>query len=201
MTPKQQAFCREYLVDKCGSKAAVRAGYAPKQAKKTACDLLKRPEIRKAVTREAMQQSQAERTRMITQDRRAAGGGPHRLPRSAQGWSVTHGDARALAIRARRRAPRPALQGLDITERARARRGSAAGPKMRLTIAEDEAGGPLSRRPAPGHAPARGDAERQVLSSSPAACRSSLKDYAGRKRNAGDRPSCILPPRARRCAR
>jgi phage terminase small subunit len=62
MTPKQQAFCREYLVDKCGSKAAVRAGYAPKQAKKTACDLLKRPEIRKAVN--SGLKEQAERTLM-----------------------------------------------------------------------------------------------------------------------------------------
>jgi phage terminase small subunit len=64
-TDKQKAFIREYLVDKCGAKAAVRAGYAPAQARKTACELLKKPEIRKAV--DAALDKQAERT-LLTAD-------------------------------------------------------------------------------------------------------------------------------------
>lgn len=49
LTPKQEAFCREYLVDLCGSKAAVRAGYAARAAKQTAGKLLEKPDVRDAV--------------------------------------------------------------------------------------------------------------------------------------------------------
>jgi len=45
LTPKQEAFCREYLVDLCGAKAAVRAGYSPRSAKQAALELLGNPEI------------------------------------------------------------------------------------------------------------------------------------------------------------
>lgn len=49
LTPKQEAFCREYLVDLCGAHAAVRAGYAASVAKQTADKLLNRPYIQERV--------------------------------------------------------------------------------------------------------------------------------------------------------
>lgn len=40
LTPKQELFCREYLVDFNGTKAAVRAGYSPKTAQEQSSQLL-----------------------------------------------------------------------------------------------------------------------------------------------------------------
>jgi phage terminase small subunit len=40
LTPKQAAFCREYLVDLNGTQAAIRAGYSPKTANEQAAQLL-----------------------------------------------------------------------------------------------------------------------------------------------------------------
>ena len=52
MTPKQRAFVFEYLKDFCASKAAIRAGYAPKWAG-TNCDkLLKNTKISAAIDEE-----------------------------------------------------------------------------------------------------------------------------------------------------
>lgn len=47
--PDHQQFVREYLVDLCGSKAAIRAGYAKPSAGQIACNLLQREEIKAAV--------------------------------------------------------------------------------------------------------------------------------------------------------
>lgn len=41
LTPMQQRFCDEYLLDVNGKAAAIRAGYSPKTAVKKACHLLK----------------------------------------------------------------------------------------------------------------------------------------------------------------
>lgn len=60
MTPKQQAFVREYLVDLCGTKAAIRAGYAERSAKKIAHELLQKPEIQ-----EQLQVAMAARARRV----------------------------------------------------------------------------------------------------------------------------------------
>lgn len=49
LTDKQEAFCREYLVDLCGSKAAVRAGYSAKCAKQQADILFNDPRIKARV--------------------------------------------------------------------------------------------------------------------------------------------------------
>lgn len=49
MTPKQQAFVREYLVDLCGTQAAIRAGYSKRSAKEMAHELLQKPEIQAAL--------------------------------------------------------------------------------------------------------------------------------------------------------
>lgn len=45
LTDKQEAFCREYLVDFNGTQAAIRAGYSQKTAYAVANENLKKPEI------------------------------------------------------------------------------------------------------------------------------------------------------------
>ena len=45
LTPKQEAFCREFLLDLNASAAARRAGYAPGSASVTGCQLLANPKI------------------------------------------------------------------------------------------------------------------------------------------------------------
>lgn len=45
LTPKQERFCQEYVIDLNGSKAAVRAGYSSKSSKEIASELLTKPNI------------------------------------------------------------------------------------------------------------------------------------------------------------
>lgn len=66
LTPKQAQFVREYLIDRNATQAAIRCGYSAKSAYSTGDELLKKPEIAKAV-QEAMDK-RAERTE-ITADR------------------------------------------------------------------------------------------------------------------------------------
>lgn len=49
LNERQRAFCREYLVDRNASQAAIRAGYSRRTAGGQAHDLLKKPEIAAAV--------------------------------------------------------------------------------------------------------------------------------------------------------
>lgn len=49
LTPKQQAFVAEYLVDLNGSAAARRAGYSAKNADKIASELLGKTRVREAI--------------------------------------------------------------------------------------------------------------------------------------------------------
>lgn len=63
---KQGRFVDEYLIDLDGAKAAVRAGYAPKHAAKTALRMLRYPSVKAAV--EKRRNDMAARTG-ITQDR------------------------------------------------------------------------------------------------------------------------------------
>ena len=58
MTPKQQRFVEEYLVDSNATAASVRAGYAAKGAHKKSYLLLKHPEISAAIA--AAQKARAE---------------------------------------------------------------------------------------------------------------------------------------------
>ena len=46
LTKRREQFCREYVVDFCGAKAARRAGYSQSNAGSYASDLLKEPEVR-----------------------------------------------------------------------------------------------------------------------------------------------------------
>lgn len=66
MTPKQERFVQEYLVDLNATQAAIRAGYSAKTAGVQGFDLLKKPEIQEAVA--AAQQERGRRT-AITADR------------------------------------------------------------------------------------------------------------------------------------
>jgi len=45
LTPKITRFCEEYQIDFNGTRAAIRAGYAPKSAHSQAWELLKKPEV------------------------------------------------------------------------------------------------------------------------------------------------------------
>lgn len=49
MTPKQEAFVREYLVDLNGTQAAIRAGYSAKTANEQAARLLAKASVAEAV--------------------------------------------------------------------------------------------------------------------------------------------------------
>ena len=65
MTPKQQAFVREYLVDLNATQAAMRAGYSKRTAHVIGHENLTKPEI--AIAIEAAMDERAERTK-ITAD-------------------------------------------------------------------------------------------------------------------------------------
>ena len=58
MTPKQQRFVEEYLVDLNATQAAIRAGYSPKTAYSVACENLTKPEITAAVAAAKAERSQ-----------------------------------------------------------------------------------------------------------------------------------------------
>lgn len=66
LTPKQQAFVNEYLIDLNATQAAIRAGYSEKNAHKIGPELIGKTRIAEAL-REAQKERQ-ERT-FITQDR------------------------------------------------------------------------------------------------------------------------------------
>ncbi len=50
LTPRQNRFVSEYLIDLNATQAAIRAGYAPGSARQHACRLLARDNIKKAVS-------------------------------------------------------------------------------------------------------------------------------------------------------
>lgn len=52
LTPKQQAFVAEYVVDFNGAQAAIRAGYSEKTAAQIAHELLQKPDVAAAVDAE-----------------------------------------------------------------------------------------------------------------------------------------------------
>lgn len=49
LTPKQELFCNEYLIDLNATQAAIRAGYSEKTARSTACEYLAKPNIQDRV--------------------------------------------------------------------------------------------------------------------------------------------------------
>ena len=65
LTPKQQRFVDEYLIDLNATQAAIRAGYSPKTAEQQGFQLLKKTSVSDAI--EQAQQERQKRT-MVTQD-------------------------------------------------------------------------------------------------------------------------------------
>ncbi len=49
MTPKQQRFCEEYLIDLNATQAAIRSGYSKKTAASIGEENLRKPEIKAAI--------------------------------------------------------------------------------------------------------------------------------------------------------
>ena len=66
LTPKQQRFVAEYLIDLNATQAAIRAGYSPDSAGAIGCENLTKPDIQAAIA-EAMEKRR-KRTE-VTQDR------------------------------------------------------------------------------------------------------------------------------------
>ena len=62
LTPKQDAFVREYLLDLNATQAAIRAGYSAKTARAVGCENLTKPDIAAAIAE--AQARRAERTRI-----------------------------------------------------------------------------------------------------------------------------------------
>ena len=50
LTPKQEMFCHEYLIDLNGTKAATRAGYSAKTAQKIATENQRKPDIQARIS-------------------------------------------------------------------------------------------------------------------------------------------------------
>jgi len=65
LTPKQEQFCQEYLIDLNGTRAAVRAGYSARSATYTAADLFALPHVKERI--DELMQTRAKRTE-ISQD-------------------------------------------------------------------------------------------------------------------------------------
>ena len=65
LTPKQQRFVDEYLIDLNATQAAIRAGYSPKTSEQQGFQLLKKTSVS-----EAIEQAQKERQKrtLVTQD-------------------------------------------------------------------------------------------------------------------------------------
>ena len=62
MTPKQEKFVHEYLVDLNATQASIRAGYSEKTAYSIGCENLIKPEIQQAIQEE--QKTSAERNKI-----------------------------------------------------------------------------------------------------------------------------------------
>lgn len=66
LTPKQQRFCDEYLIDLNATQAAIRAGYSPKTAEQTASRLLRNVKVQEYI---AKRQKELSRSTEVTQER------------------------------------------------------------------------------------------------------------------------------------
>jgi len=95
MTPKQQRFVDEYLIDLNGTQAAIRAGYSARSAMNHASGLLRHPEIRNAI--EAAQAARRQRMqltadwvvqRLRIEAERTGEGSSHSARVAALGWAM-----------------------------------------------------------------------------------------------------------------
>lgn len=66
LTPKQERFVAEYLIDSNATQAAARAGYSARTANEQGCRLLTKPQVRAAV--EEARKAQGERLKATADD-------------------------------------------------------------------------------------------------------------------------------------
>ena len=66
MTPKQNRFCEEYIIDLNATQAAIRAGYSQKAARAIAAENLSKPDIQKKV--EELKAAATEKAEVSVQD-------------------------------------------------------------------------------------------------------------------------------------
>ena len=59
LTPKQERFISEYLVDLNATQAAIRAGYSAKSARAIGCENLAKPDIQEAIAKAKLERSEA----------------------------------------------------------------------------------------------------------------------------------------------
>ncbi len=59
LTPKQQRFIDEYLIDLNATQSAIRAGYSPRTARAIACENLAKPDIQEAIAEAKRARSEA----------------------------------------------------------------------------------------------------------------------------------------------
>ncbi len=59
LTPKQQRFIDEYLIDLNATQSAIRAGYSPRTARAIACENLAKPDIQEAIAKAKIERSEA----------------------------------------------------------------------------------------------------------------------------------------------
>lgn len=57
LTPRQELFANEYLIDLNGTKAAIRSGYSMRSAAETASELLKLPKVQKRIAKAKAQRA------------------------------------------------------------------------------------------------------------------------------------------------
>jgi phage terminase small subunit len=75
LSPKQQRFVAEYLIDQNATQAAIRAGYSPRTAKSIGYENLTKPDVLAAITgglRKLMDQPVSEAERIIAEAKRIA---------------------------------------------------------------------------------------------------------------------------------
>lgn len=147
MTPKQQRFIAEYLVDLNGTQAAIRAGYSKRSAKFTAHELLASPEIEAAISKARERQLTRVESKadwVLEELQRIASADSnelieHRRVACRYCWGVGHRYQRTPAERERDYAKwlKLAQMAMDKTERT-AMRGDAVATAM---LEFDEMGG------------------------------------------------------------
>jgi len=117
LTPKQQRFVDEYLVDLNATQAAIRAGYSPKTAKQAGHEALTKPDVQAAVS--AAQEKRSQRTG-ITAD--VVLGELLRLARVDIGEAFDE-SGNLLPVRDMPEDVRRAIAGIDVAEE---------GPRLRM---------------------------------------------------------------------
>ena len=125
LTPRQERFIQEYLVDLNGTQAAIRAGYSEHTATAIAWELLRNPEVEAAIAEAQTKRGEKAESHRI---RRVRSAGPRSPQPTRTNWSNTagrHADIATVRIALsfqwktpRGVAPRPVAAAADAEEQA-----------------------------------------------------------------------------------